>query len=151
MLTIRLLTPVRGSPMPLALYASPVQAGFPSPADDHLEKRLDLNDHLVRHPAATFFVLAEGSSMTRAGIQSGDLLVVDRSLEAVDGDVVVAVLDGEFTVKRLRIRKGRPMLCPEADGYQPIVIGEDARFEVWGVVSAVVHSFRGNHVPDRPR
>lgn len=134
--------PVQGYPMLLPLFVSSVRAGFPSPADDHLEKRLDLNEHLIQHPAATFFVFADGGSMVRAGIQPGDLLVVDRSLEAADGDVVVAVLDGDFTVKRLRIRKGRPLLCPEAEGYQPIVIGEDARFEVWGVVTNVVHSFR---------
>ena len=127
---------------PLPLCASPVRAGFPSPADDHMENRLDLNEHLIHHPAATFFVFAAGGSMTGAGIHPGDLLVVDRSLEAADGDVVVAVLDGEFCVKRLRIRQGRPLLCPEAEGYQPIEVGEDARFEIWGVVTNVVHSFR---------
>ncbi len=139
------------SKLSLPLASASVRAGFPSPADDHLEKRLDLNEHLIQHPAATFFVFADGGSMTGAGIRTGDLLVVDRSLEASDGDVVVAVLDGEFTVKRLRIRKGRPFLCPEAEGYQTIEIGEDARFEIWGVVSNVVHSFRGPHGADRSR
>ena len=149
---MRTLSPRLKAPrLPLPLCSSRVPAGFPSPADDHLEKRLDLNEHLIQHPAATFLVFADGGSMTGAGISPGDLLVVDRSLEAVDGDVVVAVLDGEFTVKRLRLRRGRPLLVPEAKGYEPIQAGEDARFEVWGVVTASVHTFRNGHGPDRAR
>src|SRR5471030_2397814 len=85
------------------LFAARVPAGFPSPADDYIERSLDLNEHLIRHPAATFFVRASGDSMT-GSIHSGDLLVVDRSLEAADGSVVIAVIDGELTVKRLRRR-----------------------------------------------
>ena len=122
----------------LPLFAWPVQAGFPSPADDHMEGALDLNEHVVRHKAATFFVRAAGESMTGAGILPGDILVVDRSLEAVSGKVVVADVDGDFTLKRLRRRGGETWLVPENDTFEAIRLdgGVDAR--VWGVVTFVV-------------
>ncbi len=116
-----------------------VPAGFPSPADDYLEERLDLNELLIDHPAATFFVKVVGDSMRDAGIISGDILVVDRSLEPGDGKVVVAVLNGEFTVKRIRSTKEGVFLVPENPDY-PLkqVSGEDS-FEVWGVVTSAIH------------
>ena len=86
----------------LPLFLSKVRAGFPSPADDYLDKKLDLNEHLIKHPTATFFVKVKGDSMIKAGIHSGDILVVDRSLEAKDKRIVIAVVNGEFTVKRVR-------------------------------------------------
>ncbi|HAW97763.1 MAG TPA: DNA polymerase V [Opitutae bacterium] len=97
----------------LPLYASGVSDRFPSPADDYLEGVLDLNSHLVREPAATFFVRARGDSMIDAGIHDGDLLVVDRSVEATDGKVVIVSVNGELTVKRLRRSKGKSWLLPE--------------------------------------
>ncbi|MGH7261315.1 MAG: LexA family protein [Nitrospiraceae bacterium] len=115
-----------------------VPAGFPSPADDYLEGKLDLNQHLIKHPAATFFVRVTGDSMTGAGIHSGDLLIVDRSLEPADNSVIIAIVDGELTVKRLCQRQGRFVLLPDNDKYPPVDIREDA-FEVWGVVTHVVH------------
>lgn len=147
---MRLFRPV-WSHRPLPLCASPVRAGFPSPADDYIEGRLDLNEHLIHHPASTFFVRAEGNSMLRAGIHHGDLLLVDRSLEPADGAVVVAAVDGELVVKRLRLRRGVPVLVPEGEGYSELVIGEDQRFQIWGVVTNVVHNLEGGHGPDRAR
>ena len=116
-----------------------VSAGFPSPADDYTEGSLDLNEYLIRHPAATFFVRVQGESMINAGIHSGDLLVVDRSLEPGNKKIVLAVLDGEFTVKRLVEKRGRLYLYPENPDYTPVEITEEKSFEVWGVVTAVIH------------
>ncbi len=125
----------------LPLYFTPVHAGFPSPADDFIDKPLDLNEHLIRHPAATFFVKVEGDSMIDAGIHPGALLVVDRSLQARSGSIILAILDGEFTVKRLKKEKGMSVLYPENPQYQPIFIKQGQDFEIWGVVAHVVRSF----------
>jgi DNA polymerase V len=123
----------------LPLYLSPVSAGFPSPADDYIDAKLDLNELLVHHPAATFFTRVNGNSMIEAGIFHNDLLVVDRSETPVDGVVVIAVVDGELTVKRLKKEKGKIYLVAENPDYQPIEIKEDTQFEIWGVVIAVIH------------
>lgn len=124
----------------LPVFLGRLPAGFPSPADDYIEGKLDLNRHLIKHPAATFFVRVTGDSMTGAGIHSGDLLIVDRSLEAVDGNVIVAALDGDLTVKRLHTRDGTLSLVPENRDYQPIDITEQQSFEIWGVVTNVIHA-----------
>ena len=124
----------------LPVFLGRLPAGFPSPADDYIEGKLDLNRHLIKHPAATFFVRVTGDSMIGAGIHSGDLLVVDRSLEAADRHVVVAVLDGELTVKRLFNQQGVLRLLPENLHYQPIEISGQHAFEIWGVVTSVIHS-----------
>ncbi len=121
-----------------------VAAGFPSPADDHLEGKLDLNEYLVKHPAATFFVRVVGDSMINAGIHAGDLLVVDRSLESTDRNIILAVIDGEITVKRLIRKKGKVILMPENENYKPIKINEESQFEIWGVVTHVIHGFCGS-------
>ncbi|MBK8964337.1 MAG: translesion error-prone DNA polymerase V autoproteolytic subunit [Candidatus Competibacteraceae bacterium] len=126
-------------PLALALFADRVRAGFPNPAEDFVEGRLDLNRHLIPHPAATFFVRAFGDSMLGAGIHLGDLLVVDRSLEAAHGRVVIAVVDNELTVKRLHRRDGRIRLLAENDRYPPIEIASGLTLEVWGVVTHVIH------------
>ena len=131
----------RPRPLPLPLYGSRVAAGFPSPADDHLEKPLDLNEHLVRHPAATYFVRVEGDSMDGAGIRNGDILVVDRALEPRSGSIVVAVVNGELTVKRLDIRDRRLWLVPENPAYAPIEIREGTELAIWGVVAHAIRSF----------
>ena len=122
------------------MFLSPVKAGFPSPADDYLEQPLDLNEHLIKHPAATFFVRVSGDSMIQAGIFNNDILIVDRSLAAVPNRIVVAVVNGEFTVKRLRRRAGRLLLCAENPAYSPLDVTGAADFEVWGVVVYVIHS-----------
>lgn len=124
----------------LPVFLGRLAAGFPSPADDYIEGRLDLNRHLIKHPAATFFVRVSGDSMIDAGIHHGDLLVVDRSLDAVDGNVIVAALDGELTVKRLSKRGESLRLLPANADYQPIEILTQQSFEIFGVVTNVIHS-----------
>jgi DNA polymerase V len=125
--------------MRLPLFAVPVKAGFPSPADDFVEQNLDLNEYLIQHPAATFFVRVDGDSMVGAGIQKDDILIVDRALEPANGKIVVAVLNGEFTVKRLRNRNGKTILEAENPAYKPIEIRPEADFRVWGIVTYVIH------------
>jgi len=121
------------------LFMVPVAAGFPSPAEDYMEGRLDLNRHLIKHPAATFFVRVSGDSMIDAGIHPGDILIVDRSLEPADRKVVIAVVQGELTVKRIRRLKGKIVLMPENEKYKPLPIDAEMNFEIWGVVTAVIH------------
>jgi DNA polymerase V len=128
------------SALSLPLYGSRVPAGFPSPADDHLDKSLDLNDHLVQHPAATFFVKVQGHSMIGAGIHHGDLLVVDRSLEPKHQAIVIAVVNGDLTVKRLKVENGRVWLMPENPDFSPLEITDGMDLHIWGVVAHVVHS-----------
>ena len=114
-------------------------AGFPSPADDYLESYIDLNDLIVRNKPATFFVKVDGDSMIGAGIFAGDLLVVDRSLAPGNDKVVVACLDGDFTVKRLQKRGGKVFLIPENRKYKPIDVTNRQDFAIWGVVTSVIH------------
>ncbi|GAB7081911.1 translesion error-prone DNA polymerase V autoproteolytic subunit [Megalodesulfovibrio paquesii] len=116
-----------------------VAAGFPSPADDYIDQSLDLNDHCIAHPAATFFVRVHGDSMRDAGVHDGDLLVVDRALEPVSGRIVIAALDGELTVKRIKKTADALYLLPENPDYEPIRVEPDSSFEVWGVVAYVIH------------
>jgi DNA polymerase V len=123
----------------LVLCSATIPAGFPSPAEDYTDKMLDLNEHLIRHPAATFFVKVAGHSMINAGIHNGDTLIVDRALEPADKKIVIAVINGEMTVKRLRKLQGKIYLMPENDAFTPIEITEDSDFQIWGVVSTVIH------------
>ena len=118
------------------LYASRVSAGFPNPADDYLEGTLDLNEHLIHHPSATFFARAEGNSMRERGIFSGDLLIVDRSLKPSNGQVVIASVYGELTCKILDIQQRR--LVAANRQYPPIPITDDCDFSIEGVVVASV-------------
>lgn len=124
----------------LPLFASKIPAGFPSPADDHLEAGIDLNRQYVRHPAATFFVRVQGCSMIGAGIHDNDMLVVDRSLEAKNGSIVIAVVNGELTVKRLLIKDEGVFLMPENPDYEPIPIRDPMELQIWGVAAHVIHS-----------
>jgi DNA polymerase V len=123
-----------------SFFEAVVPAGFPSPAADYEEDKLDLNRYLIKNPAATFFIRVTGYSMMGAGIYSGDLLIVDRSLEPRDKSVVIAIIDGELTVKRIRIRKKKITLEPENTNYSVRQITEDTDFQVWGVVTNVVHA-----------
>lgn len=123
----------------LPFYTSAVQAGFPSPADDHMEKKIDISKHLIKHPTATFFVKAAGESMINAGIHPGDILVVDRSLEPKNGKIVIAAVDGQLTVKRLQKSKKGIFLTPENDLFKPIKIEEENDILIWGVVTNVLH------------
>lgn len=128
-----------GNSYKIPLYSCSVRAGFPSPADDYIEMHLDLNTHLIKHPAATFFVTASGDSMTGAGIASGDMLIVDRSIEATHGKIVIAAINGELTVKRLSRLSGCVQLLPENPDYKPIEITGEEDLVIWGVVTHVIH------------
>ena len=125
--------------MNIPLFVERVPAGFPSPAAAHIESQLDLNTYLIRHPAATFFVRVVGDSMIGAGIHAEDILIVDRSLEPTDKKVVIAIVNGELMVKRLRKLKGQLLLVPENDTYQPILVEDGTELEIWGVVTTVIH------------
>ncbi|MCD2452799.1 translesion error-prone DNA polymerase V autoproteolytic subunit [Methylicorpusculum oleiharenae] len=125
--------------MALPLFSGKVAAGFPSPADDYVEKTLDLNELLVQKPAATFFVRAEGESMLGAGIHPNDILVVDRSIEPVPGKIVICALNGELVVKRLKRQAGRWLLGSENPAYRDIVLYEELEMVIWGVVTSVIH------------
>lgn len=127
-------------PLCLPLFSTRVQAGFPSPADDYVEDRLDLNDLLVRHREATYFLRVQGDSMVGAGIHTGDLIVVDRAIEPLDGHVVVAEVEGELTVKRLRFRLGTPELHPENPAFPILRFREGQELRIWGVVTNSIHS-----------
>jgi len=134
-------TPDFDSPVPsIPFYGVSVSAGFPSPADDYIEKRLDLNELLINKPASTFFVRAEGESMLGAGINPDDILVVDRSVYPSVGKIVVCALDGELTVKRLRSKEGKLVLAPENPNYQDIPLKEEIEMVIWGVVTSVIHN-----------
>lgn len=123
------------------IFTAHISAGFPSPAEDHIDSALDLNEYLIHHPAATFFVRVSGDSMINAGIMHNDVLIVDRSQDPKHGDIVVAELMGEFTVKRLYHRGQEVKLCPENDHYQPILIAHPENLSIIGVVSGVVRKF----------
>ena len=135
-LTFYTPSPEAGTALPLAAHS--VSAGFPSPALDFMEHAIDLNKHLARNPLSTFYIKVEGSSMTGAGIDDGDLLVADRSLEPHDGRIAICLIDGEFTVKRLKLDEGCLYLVPENPDYQPLKISEENQFVIWGIVTYVI-------------
>jgi DNA polymerase V len=135
----------RGEP----LFLSAVAAGFPSPAEDYVDRKLDLHEHLVKNQAATFFLRAAGDSMIHAGIQDGDLLVVDRSVDAANGSVVIAAVNGELTVKYLARRKGRVLLVPANEEYPEIDITEQEDTVIWGVVTYAIHKLNTSHLGAR--
>ncbi|MEW6536436.1 MAG: translesion error-prone DNA polymerase V autoproteolytic subunit [Candidatus Auribacterota bacterium] len=123
----------------IPLVVCKISAGFPSPADDYIDKKLDLNEFLIKHPAATFFVKVDGDSMIDAGIHSGDILIVDRAVEPTNNCIAVVMLDGEFTVKRLHIKRKKVYLLPENPDFKPIEIKDEMDCEVWGIVTFVIH------------
>jgi DNA polymerase V len=134
--------PVQGAKLALPLFDGSVPAGFPSPAEDYAEETLDLNTYLVDHEAATFYVRVKGHSMTGAGILDGDILAVDRALEARHGDIVLAVIDGELTVKELSIENGWVRLLPHHPDFPPIDFKTGQELTIWGVVKGVVRKLR---------
>ena len=119
-----------------------IHAGFPSPATDYMTQAIDLNKELVKHPAATFYGRVVGDSMIDAGVDEGDILVIDRSLTAKDGDMAVCFVDGEFTLKYLRIREGELTLVPANPNYPQIPITEGIQFRMWGVVTYIIKKVR---------
>ncbi len=139
-LTVIRTDPVAG-PSSRPVFLSKIAAGFPSPADDYVERRLDLNQYCIHHPEATFFLRVSGDSMTGAGIHNDDILVVDRGLKPAHGKIVVAILDGGFTVKRLsREGGGHVALLPENGDYPRIDIHDGQTLEIWGVATFVIHA-----------
>ena len=127
---------------PITLFSHKVPAGFPSPADDHAEKRLDLNEYLIDQSESTFFVRIKGDSMIDAGILDNDIVIVDRSKSAAINYIVLASIDGEFTVKVLAKNSEGPYLMPANKEYKPIHIKSDSEFEIWGVVTGSVRKFK---------
>lgn len=125
-----------------------IQAGFPSPAQDYLNESIDLNREIVKHPASTFYGRVEGESMIEEGIEPGDLLVIDRSIEPDDGDLTVCCVDGEFTLKRIRLERDRVWLQPSNEAFDPILVTPDNRFEIWGVVT---YTIKQNRRPRKKR
>ena len=119
-----------------------ISAGFPSPAEDFTELSISLDKHLIQNPAATFMAYANGNSMVQAGIHHGDILIIDRSLDARNSDIIIAVLHGEFTVKRLSIVKDTFFLIPQNPQYSPMKISDDMDFEIWGVVTYSIRKHR---------
>jgi DNA polymerase V len=128
-------------PIHVPLFSHKVTAGFPSPADDYIEGRLSLDEHLIQHKDSTFFVRAKGNSMVGAGIFDGDLLVVDKSLNPSSGDIVIAIVDGDLTVKRLIKRGSKIVLKPENPRYKEIEFKDGQELQVWGVVTSTVKKF----------
>jgi len=126
--------------MKLQLFLNPVTAGFPSPASDYIDKSIDLNEVLIKNKASTFLVKALGDSMIKAGIFSGDILIVDKSITPASKNIVVAILNGEFTVKRFIKDKNKVILYPENSKYNPIEINPEDDFKIWGVVTFVIHN-----------
>ena len=136
-------SPDTSSFCPLPMFAEVVAAGFPSPATDYVEQSLDLNQHLIKNPASTFIVRASGTSMTAVGIFPKDLLIVDRSLKAIHGDVVIATVDGEFLVKTYSNVPGKPPeLLTENPTHRPVVIGRESEVVIWGVVTDSIRRLR---------
>lgn len=133
-------SPNQSTKLELPFFMVSVSAGFPSPAEDYIESELDLNKFLIKNPAATFFVRVKGDSMIDAGIHSGDILVVDRAIDPTNNKIVIAVIDGELTLKRIQFKKGKLFLVPENDSYDPIEINSEMDLKVWGVVTNVIHA-----------
>ncbi len=141
---LEIFRPDTASRMSLPFVEMGVQAGFPSPAQDYMSESIDLNHELIRHPASTFYARVEGNSMIDEGIEPGDILVVDRSIEPADGDLAVCCLDGDFTLKRIKLRQGQIWLIPSNEAFDPILVTPTCRFEVWGVVTYTIKKHRRN-------
>jgi DNA polymerase V len=128
-------------PIRVPLFSHKVSAGFPSPADDYIAGRLSLDEHLISNKEATFFVRAKGNSMNGAGIFDGDLLVVDKSISPSSGNIVIAIIDGDLTVKRLVLRDNKTILKPENLRFKEIELKEGQELQVWGVVTSTIKKF----------
>lgn len=126
----------------LPLVDAFISAGFPSPADDYLEGKLNLNELLIRNPSSTFFARVQGNSMIDAGIHDGDILIIDKSLAPNHESVLICFIDGEFTVKRVKKENGELYLMPQNQNFAPIKVSRDSDFRLWGVVTYCIHSLR---------
>ncbi len=130
------------SNLPLQYADEGIKAGFPSPAQDYLEQAIDLNKELIRHPSSTFYGRVVGDSMKDEGIEEGDILVIDKSLELLNDDLAVCFIDGEFTVKRVRLEPDTAWLVPSNSNYPPIKVTKDNEFMVWGIVTYTIKKNR---------
>lgn len=130
------------SSMPLPYADGGIRAGFPSPAQDYMEQAIDLNKEIVKHPASTFYGRVTGDSMRDEGIEEGDILVIDKSLELMDDDLAVCFLDGEFTVKRVRLEPNAVWLVPSNTSYPLIKVTKDNEFIIWGIVTYTIKKNR---------
>lgn len=139
--TLEFYTPDYSTSVELPFIDGGLRAGFPSPADDFLEVRIDFNEEYIKNKDATFYARVKGNSMKNAGIFDGDLLVIDRSLEPQNDKIAVCFIDGEFTVKRIKIEKNIIWLIPENEEFKPIKVTEDNEFIVWGIVTASIKKF----------
>ena len=138
---IEFYTPSYTIELELPFVVNGISAGFPSPADDFLDINIDLNKHLIKHPSTTFYGKVKGNSMIDAGIHDGDLLIIDKSLEPKNNKIAVCFLDGEFTVKRIKIEKDIVWLIAENKNYKPIKVTKDNEFLIWGIVINVIKYF----------
>ncbi|MBO0324330.1 translesion error-prone DNA polymerase V autoproteolytic subunit [Muricauda sp. CAU 1633] len=136
--SLTFFSPDEGQGLHIPLSRNMVSAGFPSPADDFKESRISLDATLIKNKEATFYARVSGKSMVNAGLDDGDLLIIDRSLEAENGKIAVCFLDGEFTVKRLHIEKNTITLMPENKSYKPIKVSKDSDLLIWGIVTYVI-------------
>jgi DNA polymerase V len=135
---IEFFTPNYSTKLKLLFVSSGISAGFPSPADDFLDINIDLTKHLIKNPSTTFYGRVKGDSLKDAGIQDGDLLIVDKGLEPINGKIAVCFIDGEFTVKRIKIEKDIVWLIAENKDYSPIRVSKDNDFVIWGIVINVI-------------
>lgn len=138
---IEFYTPSYKTELELPFVVNGISAGFPSPADDFLDINIDLNKHLIKHPSTTFYGKVKGNSMIDAGIHDGDLLIIDKSLEPKNNKIAVCFIDGEFTVKRVKIEKDIIWLIAENKDYPPIKVTKDNEFLIWGIVINVIKYF----------
>ncbi len=145
-LVIEIFNPDLSTSLSLPLAESGIHAGFPSPAEDQITEHLDLNQLLVRHPAATFYGRVWGDSMIEEGIGPGDIVIIDRSLEPANGDLALCCIDGEFTLKRVRFERNRVWLIPANEMFDPILVTPEREFTIWGVIT---YTIRHNRRPRR--
>lgn len=141
-ISLEIFTADLSSHLPLPYADGGIQAGFPSPADNYITETIDLNKELVRHPAATFYGRVSGDSMIEEGIEPGDILIIDRSIEPDSGDLAVCCIDGEFTLKRIKLEKNRVWLIPSNEMFDPILVTPENEFSVWGVVTHIIKAYR---------
>lgn len=150
--SIDIVLPDLATHMPLPYAHQGIQAGFPSPAQDYISETIDLNRELITHPAATFYGRVTGESMTGDGIDPDDIVVIDRSLQPQDGDLAVCCVDGDFTLKRIKLEKDQIWLIPANEHFDPILVTPDSRFEIWGVVTYTIkRSHRRRRMPNPKR
>ncbi len=139
--TLQLFSASTSAELPLPVAGVGISAGFPSPANDFLNPSIDLNRELIRNPSTTFYARVSGDSMKDAGINDGDLMIVDKSLPATDGKIAVCFIDGEFTVKRIKKDTNACWLVPANDNYRPIRVTRDNDFRIWGIVTHTIKYF----------